>query len=789
MSNRKKLKWIFGGLPVILLISILIPIPDPLFDNPYATVLESADGQLLGARIADDGQWRFPPADSLPEAYVKSLLLYEDKHFFNHPGINPVSILRALRQNLKAGRIVSGGSTITMQVARMALGNKPRTLGQKLIEIWLAFRIELKYSKDDILLLYANNAPFGGNVVGLSAASWRYFERSPFNLSWAELSNLVILPNAPGLMYPGKNDKPLISKRNQLLGKLKEKGLIEALTYDLSRNEPIAQKPKPIPGMAIHLLNRSIQDGLKGHRVVSSINYKLQNTVNEIVKSYHLNLKYKQIHNAAVVVADIESGEVKAYIGNTGLGNSVDHGQEVDIIDSRRSPGSLLKPFLYALSIDEGLITPQQLLPDIPMYYQGFAPKNFDKQFRGAVQAHLALRSSLNVPFVSLLKDYTYEKFHYQLKEMGLNSLDKPSGHYGLSIILGGGDATLWELTGLYAGLVRNLQEFNVQKGNQRYDLNAFHPLTYLPCEFMDTDLTADHTISAGSTWHTLKAMQMLRRPDEESNWQQFGNSRSIAWKTGTSYGHKDAWAIGLNDKYAVGVWVGNADGEGRPDLTGVITAAPLMFRVFEVLKGDASFPIPLADMHMVKICAQSGQKASDICQDVSLQPLAKSTVNTRECTYHKQIHLDENESFMVNSICYPVSKMVTKSWFVLPPSQAWFYKKYNSDFSLPPAHKDDCSMTNGGTIEMIYPRDFTKIFVPVEIDGEKGKVVFEAAHQNPEARIFWYLDDLYVGETRNHHQLGIFPDAGSHLLSLVDESGRTLSVPFEAINDRKFMN
>jgi len=789
MSIPKKSKWIFSVLIVIALIGILIPIPDPLFDHPNATVVESAEGQLLGARIADDGQWRFPPADSLPESYVKALLQYEDKYFFSHPGVNPVSILRALRQNMKAGRIVSGGSTITMQVARMALGNQPRTLGQKLIEIWLAFRIELRYSKDEILLLYANNAPFGGNVVGLPAASWRYFERSPFNLSWAEISNLVILPNAPGLMYPGKNDKPLVSKRNQLLGKLVAEGLIDPLTYDLSKSEPIAQKPKPIPDLALHLVNRSIQDGLKGQRVVTSINYQLQNTVNEIVNSYYLKLKFKQIHNAAVVVADIESGYVKAYIGNTGLNNSVDHGQEVDIVVSRRSPGSLLKPFLYALSIDEGLITPQQLLPDIPMYYQGFAPKNFDKQFRGAVHAHLALRSSLNVPFVSLLKDYTYEKFHYKLKELGLNSLDKPSGHYGLSIILGGGDVTLWELTGLYAGLVRNLQQFNLHKGKLRYDSDAFHALTYLPGKFIEKVLSADYAISAGASWHALKAMQMLRRPDAESNWQQFSNSRSIAWKTGTSYGHKDAWAIGLNDKYAVGVWVGNADGEGRPDLTGVITAAPLMFRVFEVLKGDASFPIPLANMEMMKICAQSGQKASSICDNVSLRPVSKSAINTRECTYHKQIYLDKNETFMVNSICYPVSKMVTRSWFVLPPSQAWFYKKYNSDFSLPPAYKDDCSATAGGTMEMIYPRDFTKIFVPVEIDGQKGKVVFEAAHQNPECRIFWYLDDLYVGETQNHHQLGIFPDPGSHLLSLVDESGRTLSVPFEAINDRKFMN
>lgn len=789
MRIDKKSKWIGSILLILLLVSVLAPIPDPLFDHPYATVLESAEGQLLGARISDDGQWRFPPTDSLPEAYIKALLIYEDKYYYQHPGINPVSIIRAIKQNWKAGKIVSGGSTITMQVARMAMGNQPRTIRQKLLEIWLALRIELKYSKDEILMLYANNAPFGGNVVGLSAASWRYFSRSPYNLSLAEITNLVILPNAPGLMFPGKNDRILKAKRNRLLSKLQLEELIDPLACKLSMKEPIAQKPRPIPDLATHLLNRSIKDGFGQMRIRSSIDFNLQKSVNKIVNDYYFNLKFKQIHNASAIVADIKTGEVKAYIGNAGLYNSADHGQQVDIVDSRRSPGSLLKPFLYALAIDDGLITPQQLLPDIPMYYQGFAPKNFDKQFRGAVHAHLALRSSLNVPFVSLLKDYSYEKFHYQLNLLGLRNLDQPPGHYGLSIILGGGDVTLWELTGLYAGLVRNLQQYNLNKGAMRYNLNTFHPLSYFPQKVSDSELTSDYHISAGASWHTLKAMQMLRRPDEESGWQQFSNSRSIAWKTGTSYGHKDAWAIGLNDKYVVGIWVGNADGEGRPDLTGVITAAPLMFRVFELLKGDATFPIPMANMDFVKICSQSGQKASSICTDVSLQPLAKSAMNTQECFYHKHIHMDENESYMVNSICYPVNKMVTKSWFILPPSQARFYKKYNSDFNLPPDYKDDCSAMAEGILEMIYPRKFTKIFVPVEIDGDKGKVVFEAAHQNPEARIFWYLDSRFIGETKNHHQMGLFPDAGPHLLSLVDEQGREINLPFEATNDRQFIN
>ena len=782
------IKSFLSGLLFLTFIGLLIPIPDPLFDHPSATVLESREGQLLGARIATDGQWRFPPLDSLPDNYVKCLLEFEDRHFYHHPGINPFSIARAVRQNIKAKKIVSGGSTITMQISRMAMGNKPRTIAQKLIEMWLSLRIELKYSKTEILLLYANNAPFGGNVVGISAAAWRYYGRSPHHLSWAEAANLAVLPNAPGLAFPGKNEIKLLGKRNRVLSELAKDAIIDKTTYRLSLAEALPNKPQKLPAITPHLLDRCIKDGLAQTTIISTIDNNKQNTVNELINAHHLIYKFKQIHNAAAIVADIESGEVLAYVGNVATDRKMDHGQHVDIINSRRSPGSLLKPILYALTIDRGLITPYQLLPDIPVFYQGFAPQNFDKQFKGAVPANQALRSSLNVPFVSLLKDYGYEKFHHELSHMGLKSLDKPASHYGLSIILGGGEVTLWEMAGLYAGMVRNLQSFNRNKGENRYQTNDFRPLSYvISNDDPDVVRIADSRISASATWHMLKAMQELRRPDAESNWQQFSNSKSIAWKTGTSYGHKDAWAIGLNSKYVVGVWIGNADGEGRPDLVGVSAAAPLMFRIFETLDGDAVFQLPVADMALMKICKQSGSKASKICPDTEVLPIAKNVSSTAACDHHQIIHLDETNTFKVNSICYPIQKMNIVPWFVLPPAQAWYYKKFNSNYAEPPDYLSGCAPQANEIMEMIYPKKFTKVFVPIEIDGQQGKVVFEAAHRNPETKVFWFLDDQYVGETRQIHQMGLFPSTGRHQLSLVDDRGRELSVVFEAINDRKF--
>ncbi len=773
-------------LSALLLAGLLWPIPEPLFDHPYATALLSREGQLLGARIAGDGQWRFPPVDSLPDNYVTSLLAFEDKYFFRHPGINPVSIIRAVIKNAKAGHIVSGGSTITMQVARMALGNQSRTISQKLYEMWLALRIEIKYSKEEILRLYANNAPFGGNVVGIPAAAWRYYGRSPFQLSWAEVANLVVLPNAPGLIYPGRNSEILISKRNRVLKLLKDQNVIDATTYSLSLQEPLPQKPLPLPMTARHLINRGIREGYGQKTIKSTLNSNIQYSVNEIVNNYHLKIKFKQIHNAAAIVADIETGEVLAYIGNVEDDGSGDHGQEVDVIASRRSPGSLLKPVLYALAIDEGLITPYQLLPDIPVRYQGFAPKNFDKQYRGAVQANKALRSSLNVPFVSLLRDYGYEKFHHELCLAGMRSLDKPPGHYGLSLILGSGEVTMWEMAGLYASMARTLQTYNANKGEKRYDPHDFRPLRWLPAPYEKmVKKSSESHIGAAAIWHTFRAMQELRRPDEESNWQQFTNSHSTAWKTGTSYGHKDAWAIGLNNKYVVGVWLGNADGEGRPDLVGVQMAAPLMFRIFNLLGGVADFFRPAAATQTMEICKLSGYRAGPLCDEVLTLHVSKTSSNTAICPYHRIVHLDAEEKMQVSSACYPVSKMVEKSWFVLPPAQAWYYRKYHADYKPMPEFMAGCVPDGKEYMEMIYPRSYTRVYVPYEIDGSRGKVVFEAAHRDPETKIFWYLDEEYVGETLRTHQMGLFPAHGKHLLSLVDEQGRELQVPFEAVNKR----
>lgn len=770
---------------VIVFIAFFILTPVPTFDDtPYATVLESSDGSLLGARIASDGQWRFPLEDTVAEKFKQALLYFEDEYFYWHFGINPVSIGKALVQNVRAGKIKRGGSTISMQVSRLYRGNRPRTFTEKAIELFLTLKMELLLSKEEILNLYAAHAPYGGNVVGVTAASWRYYGRPPEMLSWAESATLAVLPNSPSLIYPGKNSRILMEKRNRLLDKLAQKGVIDSGTASLSKAEPLPGAPQPLPNYASHLLTRTIKEGSEGQNVRTTLDYKLQKIVKDKVQRHHLRMKENYVHNAAAIVVEIATGNVLAYVGNVEAEGQ--QGQHVDIITSHRSTGSVLKPILYAAAIDEGLILPKQLLPDIPVFLKGFAPQNFDKKFHGAVPADQALTRSYNVPFVHLLQDYGYEKFHQKLREMGLKSLDKPAGYYGLSMILGGAESSLWEVSGVYASMARSLLNYFKRPVGKQYSQSDYHPNTYINKIQEDGHLYHTGAMGASAIGHMLEAMKALNRPEEQSGWEYYASSTDISWKTGTSYGFKDAWAIGLNKKYVVGVWLGNADGEGRPELVGVKAAAPLLFDIFTHLKVEDQLPMPVYGQTSLKVCEVSGFKAGDYCNNTRDENLPSNATRTETCPYHQLLHLDGQGEYQVSSACYPVSQMRPVSWFILPPTQAWYYKQYNADYTEPPEYMTACmdKSDKNAFMELIYPRSYTKVFVPKEIDGSLGAAVFEVAHRNPEAIIYWHLNERYMGSTAHKHQLGLNPPKGHHKLHLVDDQGRELMLAFEVISE-----
>ncbi len=761
-------------------------LPHPLFDVPLSTVLEDEDGHLLSARIAADGQWRFSTA-SVPEKYAICVVAFEDKLFWYHPGVDPISLVRALWLNVKLGRKVSGGSTLSMQVIRMARKNPPRTLWEKVVEMFMATRLELSYSKREILSLYATHAPFGGNVVGLEAACWRYFGKAPEALSWAEAATLAVLPNSPALIHPGRNREQLLHKRNRLLERLRQQGAISDETCALAQEEPLPEDPLPLPNLAPHLLDRLAKNQPKGSggRFRTAIRRHWQRQITDIAARWQALYRGNGIHNIAIVVLEVPSGLVRAYVGNAPNAGT-EHGEQVDIIAAPRSTGSILKPFLYAMALEEGLLLPHSLLEDVPTQMGRYRPENFRADYDGIVPAHRALARSLNVPFVRLLQNYGVEKFHFDLRGLGFSTFRKTPSHYGLSLILGGGEANLLEATNAYAGMARRLSAW--YERSSRYDAGDFRSAQLLADAQPHQPRLQQQPNGPGAAaiWFTFEAMQRVERPLGAGEWEVFQNNRRIAWKTGTSIGFRDAWAIGVTPQYAVGVWVGNADGEGRPGLIGVEVAAPVLFDVFDFLPNDGRwFAPPYDDMTRVPICQLSGYRAGTYCQaDSSWIP--RKGLLAPSCSYHQLLHLSADGQWQINSDCAPPAEMQHQPWFVLPPLQEYYYIRRNPAYRPPPPLHPNCpqqaSADEHRPMQLIYPRDLRRIYVPIDLDGQPSRVVFQLAHRRPATEVFWHLDGEYLGSTRHFHQMALLPPVGQHVLTVVDAQGYRIEQAFEVV-------
>ncbi len=768
----------FLMVTLLLAISFYYCLPEPLFKSPVSGILLSQEGRLLGAHISTDEQWRFPPIKHVPEKFKSSLIAFEDKRFYQHIGIDPLAIARAIKLNIKAGKVVSGGSTLSMQVIRLASNNPKRNIWQKLLEAFKALRLETRYSKDDILGFYASHAPFGGNIVGLEAASWRYFGRNPGQLSWAESAMLAVLPNSPALIHISRKRDALKAKRDRLLKRLFEQGKLAKLDYQLAVAEPLPAKPKALPRLAPHLLNTLVAKNKQQRRFQTTLDFLLQKQLMQLAKHHAELLALRDIHNLAVMVIDNRSFEVKAYIGNAphSLKNAT-HGEAIDLIQRARSTGSTLKPFLFASMLENGEILPETLVADTPVRYSGYRPKNFDRKYRGAVRAKQALAHSLNIPAVNMLSLHGVERFLATLRQMGMSTLHRRSREYGLPLILGGAEGTLWELSSMYANLANRAQ----QTRNSAY---YFHPKV-LKTETIETQRRNE--ISPASAWMTLQALLEVGRPGTQAYWKRFDSTHKIAWKTGTSFGHRDAWAIGTTPQYTVGVWVGNAAGEGRQGMTGVRVAAPILFDVFNLLPlNDQWFRKPVEQMKTVLICKDDGFLATDYC-DARKYQLPDSSHFDRISPYHQLVHLDQ-QGLRVHSQCESISNMQTKNWFILPPDQAYYYQQSHPDYKPLPEWRADCRLAQSqqgldNPISLIYPKRNTQVYIPRELTGKKGKTIFKAIHRNPNEQIFWHLDNQFIGTTRHFHEQALWISEGKHRLTLVDEAGNRVEQSFTVLS------
>ena len=736
-------------------------LPRHLFHVPYSTVVTDRNEELLGARIASDGQWRFPPRNTTPEKIKECLITFEDKHFYHHWGVNPFAIGRAFYQNVKNKRIVSGGSTLTMQTIRLAR-NESRTFREKLIEMIWATRLEFRASKEEILSMYISHAPFGGNVVGLDAAAWRYFGHSADDLSWAESAMLAVLPNAPAMIHLSKGRKTLLDKRNRLLKQLLEKKTIDSSTYELAISEPLPDEPHALPQIAPYLVSRFYQER-NGEYSRSTINKGIQTQVEDLAERWSNEFGRSDIRNLAILVIDIPSNQVVAYCGNVHFDRK-QGGNQVDVIQAPRSTGSILKPFLYYAMLQEGSLLPDMLLPDVPVNINGFTPQNFSMQFEGAVPASEALARSLNIPAVTMLQRYGVPKFHSFLQQIGLKTINRSSSHYGLSLILGGAEATLWDVTNAYAMMGRSLLQ-----------------LPQRSCSLLlPTSRITESTdpFQPGAVWQTFDALKEVNRP-EEIDWKSIPSMQTIAWKTGTSYGFRDAWAVGVTPRYAVGVWVGNATGEGKPGLVGAQTAGPVLFDIFNLLPSSSWFTRPAGIFVEAEVCRKSGHLKGRFCDETDTLLVLPAGLRTEACPYHHLVTLSANESQRIYENCANTEPTLRKSWFTLPPVWEWYYKQHHPEYKPLPPFKAGCGEDTFQPMQFIYPPMNARIKLPKQRDGSKGFLTVELAHNNPNATVFWHLDETYQAQTQDFHKISLQPAAGKHSLTAVDGEGNTISTTF----------
>lgn len=754
-------------LITILVIAYIFCLPRQLFHVPYSTVVTDRNGELLGARIASDGQWRFPPRNTTPEKIKQCLITFEDRHFYHHWGVNPVSTGRAAYQNLKNKRIVSGGSTLTMQTIRLAR-NKSRTFGEKFIEMILATRLEFRASKEKILSMYVSHAPFGGNVVGLDAAAWRYFGHSAEELSWAEAAMLAVLPNAPAMIHLSKSRQSLLNKRNRLLKQLYGRKIIDSSTYELAISEPLPDEPHPLPQIAPHLVSRFYQER-NGKYSVSTIDRGIQTQIENAAERWSNEFNRSDIRNLAILVIDIQTNQVVAYCGNVNFKRK-QSGNQVDVIQAPRSTGSILKPFLYYAMLQEGSLLPHTLLPDIPININGFTPQNFSLQFEGAVPASEALARSLNIPAVTMLQKYGAPKFHTFLRQIGLKTINRPANHYGLSLILGGAEATLWDVTNTYAYMGRSLLQ-----------------LPQTECSLLLSDSENSEAVTSakttdifqpGAVWQTFNALTEVNRP-EEIDWKSIPSMHPIAWKTGTSHGFRDAWAVGVTPHYAIGVWVGNATGEGKPGLVGARTAGPVLFDIFSLLPPTQWFKRPGNVFVKTEVCRKSGHLKGRFCEETDTLLILPAGLKTEACPYHHLITLSADETHRIYENCANLEPTIQKSWFTLPPVWEWYYRQHHPEYSPLPPFKPGCGEDALQPMQFIYPPMNARIVLPKQMDGSPGYMTAELAHGNPATTIFWHLDNTYLTQTQDFHKISLQPTPGKHSLTAVDSAGNTVTTTF----------
>ena len=776
-----KKRWYIFALPLIpiclfLLVNWCFPLPKEKLQPPTSTVVLDRSGKWLRAFTASDEMWRLPEPslDAVSPRFQTAMLTYEDQWFYHHWGINPVALTGAAFDNLKAGEIVRGGSTITMQLARL-MEPKDRTLPNKLIEMFRALQLELTYTKSEILTYYFNMLPYGGNIVGSAAASRLYFNKPQSALSLGEAALLAAIPNSPERLRPDRFPERARKARKKVLLRMKDAGEISEQRLQEALQEPIPAERYPLPFKAPHLsrllTNKQssiVSEHVGNQWIHTTIDQRYQDTAERILRERLRPLQGQGVSTGAVVIIDTKSHEVLAMVGSHDFFDKPSAGQ-VNGTLALRSPGSTLKPFIYALAIDKGLITPQTLVFDVPVDYVGYSPVNYDEKFTGYITAREALARSLNVPAVNLYAKMGKNQLYGFLKQAGISTLSDQE-EYGLSLILGGCGINLLELTNLYAGLA-NMGEFapyhlivnRDTKGKKRKKAST------------------SRLLQPETSWIVTEMLTTLKRPDFPESFEHTGTMPRVAWKTGTSYGHRDAWSIGYSPELTIGVWIGNFNGTGAPILSGAEAAAPILFALFTALSGEKAhqwFTEP-ANLKTRLVCALTGLPVSPHCLTSVSDIYIPGVSAVRECHIHKSIQVDIATGERLCSSCRPGRQFREETIALWPAEVATWLNANGFAVSELPAHNADCTRPLAGTQPVILsPARDTVYKIRSNVPTEYQKIRLSASVSGDTQEIFWFLNGELIFKGQAVEPTFLTPVVGKHELTCIDGAGRSTSLP-----------
>lgn len=758
-----KTRWakvFLAFLSILVLLHLIFP---PKIKLNYSTLITDANGVMLHAFLSPDEKWRmFVELREITPTLRKAILAKEDKYFPYHFGVNPVAICRAIINNLTKSRRTSGASTITMQVVRMLNPNE-RTYFNKIAEIFRAIQLEIFYSKDEILQMYLNLVPYGSNIEGIKSAAYLYFQKSPDRLSLAEVTTLAIIPNRPTSLKLGTKNPLIVEERNKWLKRFKQSQLFDNQAINDALREPLTvfrhEAPKDAPHLSLRLKKQFPDKAI----IQSSIKQATQAKVEQMVSNYVNRTRAMNIHNAAVLVINNETMQIEAYIGSAGFNDNFDGGQ-VDGVQAIRSPGSALKPLLYATAFDKGIITPKNIINDVPTNFNGFEPENFDRKFNGKVSIEFALANSLNIPAVKIVRDLGKNNLIEQLEKADFQTIRKQEKDLGLSIVLGGCGVTLEEMTQLYAAFANNGMWSKCSMTNDKF----FSRKESL------------QLISPSATYLITEILAQIKRPDLPNNFDYTYRLPKIAWKTGTSFGKRDAWSIGYNKKYTIGVWVGNFSGEGVSELSGAEIATPLLFQIFNTIDYNTSgewFRQP-KEVVSRQVCAESGDLPSEYCSNKILDYSIKGISHTQKCIHIKKFFVNNSESMSYCTQCLPIDANYKEKLYTnYAPELISFYELKHILYEKIPPHNPTCTRVfktvNNAPI-ITNPNNGSEYFISKN-DVQQMQLACQTANDVKE--VYWYINDQLLQKTSSNKPFFFIPRIGKLKISCTDDKGRSSNI------------